>query len=65
MDFIGNEDDDEQQQTLNINKEIQKKKNEGIYMNTGNNFYSTKNIKGRNKNRNSYGSFTDQRNYRK
>ena len=65
MDFIGNEDDDEQQQTLNINKEIQKKKNEGIYMNTGNNFYSTKNIKGRNQNRNSYGSFTDQRNYRK
>ena len=60
---IGN--DDEQQQTLNINKEIQKKNNENIYMNTGNNFYSTKNINGRNQNRNSYGCLTDKRNYRK
>lgn len=65
INIIGNDDDDEQQQTININKEIQKRNNENIYMNSANNFYSTKNIKGRNQNRNSYGSFTDQRNYRK
>lgn len=64
MDFMRN-DDDNQQQTLNIYKEIQKKNNENIYMNTGNNFYSTKNINGRNQNRNSYGCLTDKRNYRK
>jgi len=64
MDFIRN-DEDEQQQTLNINKEIQKKNNENIYMNTGNDFYSTKNINGRNQNRNIYGNLTDKRNYRK
>lgn len=64
MDFIRN-DEDEQQQTLNINKEIQKKNNENIYMNTGNNFYSTKNINGSNQNRNIYGNLIDKRNYRK
>jgi hypothetical protein len=61
LDFIGNDDDYEQQQALNINKEIQKRNNEDNYMNTGNNFY----IKRRNQNKNSYWSFTDQRNYRK